>query len=155
VTNKRFYVACTAVVVLSSVLLIAYFLKAVLWFLGGLTASKWSLRGAMALTGRIVWWAVLVIGVLTMLVLMFGERDGPRFGADGLAEFMRLGGGPRIYHPVTPGEFLGVLEFLGYVFSLTGFATFVGYCYVGIETYVETRVGALAAEYILEVAGRV
>lgn len=147
---------CTLITVVSIVLVVAYALKYVAYLVLGLKLT----RRSMALTGRLVWYSILVIGFVTMLitllVLIFGDNRN-----NGVAEAIHFGhwyGGPwnGPWHGPGPGVFdspaalESLFDMLGYVFSLSGFLVFIKYCYMMIETQIELvlrKTGVMILEY--------
>jgi E3 ubiquitin-protein ligase DOA10 len=113
------------ILIVGSVVVVAFTLKYTALLLLGIKLS----RSAFALTTRLVWWAVLVIGCLTMVCLMFsGDNRGD------------VGGVIRGIAQIRPGELDGdVLTFFGHVFSLGGFALFVKTTYREVEQRVRQK----------------
>lgn len=124
----------TIISILTCVIVVAYMIKffALLFF--GLKLT----RSAFALSSRIVWWSVLVIGCVFMLIALFFS-DG-----DGRNSLVNIFQGFQNLHPV-------VVEYFGYTFSLSGFSLFIVYTYNSIRDYFAlllTRCG----QYVLDVS---
>src|SRR5665648_491164 len=113
-------------VIAVTVALVAFFIRAFFYLLLGVKLSK----SAFSLSGKIVWCAVLVVGftfaLISMLALL-GENHNDNAGANGVF---------RAFFDFTSMPNSTFFEFVGYGFSLTGFAMFVlsVYDYVFYQT---------------------
>lgn len=119
-------VVCTILVIVSTVVVVAYFLTFMSWLLFGVAIGG---RASMALTSKIVFQSILVIGFVFMVICLIVaalEDDGPTFDLRGFFDSTRYVDNV-------------VLEFFGYTFSLTGFALFVVKVYDSVKFYLHTR----------------
>lgn len=86
---------------MGSVAIIALLIK---WFTFILIGVQFG-RKTFALTGRLIWWSVLVIGCLTMIATILKDNDNVNFGQFNIGYV--------------------AIEFFGYACSLGGFAVFI------------------------------
>ncbi|MDD4930571.1 MAG: hypothetical protein PHG66_00250 [Candidatus Colwellbacteria bacterium] len=93
---------------------------------------------AFALSGKIVWWSILIIGFTTMIIALIGDRDGDL---------------PVI--PVRNFDFTYIdpyfFEFMGYGFSLMGFGLFIKSVYNWVHIYA-TLLLSVCGQRVLEVS---
>jgi hypothetical protein len=92
-------------------------------------------RSMFALTRRLVWWAILVIGVLTALVALFEDHHG---GAGGGGQMLRAIADTTLRAPPEDAGFM--LQIWGYSLSLGGFGLFAYGVYEAVRLHVEAFV---------------
>ena len=145
-THPACIMALTCIVISTCVILVALLVKWFAWLFLGLQLS----RRTFALTSRLVWWAVILIGTVTMIIttvaiLVENNRGGGGWNLD-------IGGGG--WHvpdfngwawPTSP-----LFEWCGYGFSLSGFLVFASSVYLEVRSKVLAQM-TRAREYVLEV----
>jgi len=93
-----------------SVVLMAWFIRFFSYLLIGVKLT----HRAFSLSGKIVWWAVLIIGFINMIIALHDEdNDGEGVGRTRNLDFRGM--------YIDPYYF----EFMGYGFSLMGFVVFI------------------------------
>ena len=140
-SNKGVSATISAILIVSAVLFVAYFLK---WF-GVLFLGLKSARGVFSLTGKLVWWATMAIGVITLIVLMFSSNDGDN---GNLAALPRLLDGTMIN-----ANYIGLEGLFVYVGNITGIFGFGAFCFLVWKRVQQITTTALEnlGERILEV----
>ncbi len=85
-----------------------------------------------ALSSKLVWWSVLVIGAVTMLVVLLNAADGnvPNFQIPDLHH--------RYFQIESP-----VFDKMGYTFSLSGFAFFIYSVFTTVHKFVHSQAANL------------
>lgn len=124
----------TVLVIVASVAAVVVFLRTALALLAGIKL----LRPVLASTRRLVWWAVLLIGFVTMLVTLFGE-DGPRPQIE-WNDHNRL-----LWHP---DEFATAFNVLGYSFSLVGFCLYIKKVYAAVDRVLAGQLVSLSQRIV-------
>jgi hypothetical protein len=137
--NPILIAALTLITILSAITILAYFIKFFAFLVIGVRLG----RNAFALSGKLVFWAILLIGGITMVVTLFGDQNNnPNINA-----------GPVIHivnDIMTVEGSSSLFTFCGYGFSLMGFAMFIKNVYSYVEKYMRNKMQQLG-EHILEV----
>lgn len=117
ITNPWTITIASILVVVCSVAIVAYFLKFLCYLVLGASAS----RSVFALSGKLVWWAMAIIGIVTLIVCLLASDDR----GDALGAVFRFIG--EIGHePVA-------VQYVGHGLSLTGFGLFCKGVYRGVR----------------------
>jgi E3 ubiquitin-protein ligase DOA10 len=125
--HPLFITILTILIITTTVITIALLLKFFTFLLIGASLG----RSAFALTGRLIWWSILIIGFLTMIVALIKEDVR-----------------------INPGDFRyvdsAIIDIFGYVFSLSGFALFIKNVYGVVRERTHSYMTQLG-EQIMEV----
>jgi magnesium-transporting ATPase (P-type) len=124
---------CTILTIVIAVILMAFLIRFFMFAFIGIQLS----RSAFALSGKIIWWSVLVIGFLTLLCSLFSQDEGANI--NGLDIFVRIGFD-------TPE----LVTYTGYGFSLVGFGMFIKMVYFTVEQFMKEQLDRIG-ERVLEV----
>lgn len=128
--NPFVITGCTVVVTVSTVWIIGLFLKSLLFIFGlGLAASVRS--SVMAVSRKLVWWSVILIGIVTLVVTLFqsveeNAADGPIVDRHTWSFIINV-------LDETINNTTNSLTLLGYVIPLSGFGLFM------VRVYKKTR----------------
>ncbi len=114
----------TILTILLTVVTIALLLKWLAFIFIGVQLG----RNAFALTGRLIWWSILVIGFLTMLAAILKDDTRINFGDLRFVDS-------------------AVIEVFGYAFSLSGFMLFIFNVYESVRK--------LTHSYMLQLGERI
>lgn len=113
----------TFAVIMLSVIIISWFIRFFVYFLIGVKLT----HRAFALSGKIVWWSILLIGFITILAAIYDDRENrieiPNFGD----HLFRI-------HLIRNND-LNFFEYIGYMLSLTGFVIFIKNIYNIVRMY--------------------
>ena len=126
----------TLLAITITVAIVGYFLKYAAFLLFGVRHG----RSVWMLSRQLVWWSILLIGVVTMIMLMIaGARDGNGPALEGIFQV-------NLFHPQAPF----IYEWMGYTFSLGGFGIFIGSVYGSVNKYTNLYL-ARVSRVVLEV----
>lgn len=116
----------TFIIITISVIVVAWFIRFFSYLLIGVKLT----HRAFSLSGKIIWWSILVIGFSTMIIALLSDVDIPY-----------------IDFRLDPYFF----EFMGYGFSLLGFIVFIKSVYNWVHIYA-TLLLDVCGQRVLEVS---
>lgn len=112
ITHKIFVGICSLTIIIMAVAIVAFFIKWLAFLFIGIRLS----HNFFALSGKLVWWSVLLIGAISMICFMFKEGNGPDLQISNLVTFDSY-----------------AFEIFGYGFSVIGFMVFIFSVYNNVE----------------------
>lgn len=131
ITNPITISVVTFAVIMLSVIIISWFIRFFVYFLIGVKLT----HRAFALSGKIIWWSVLLIGFITILLAIYDDRENrieiPNFGDHHFRIY-----DVRIYDDLIFFKYIRcIFEYIGYMLSLTGFVIFIKNIYNIVRMY--------------------
>jgi len=125
------------ITIISTVIITAYFIRAFTFLLLGIKLTK----SSFALSSKIIWWAVCLIGVISMILCLLTDNNSGNINIVG--NVIELFTDIHFHH-------IYVFELFGYTVSLTGFGLFAVNVYSSVHQSMQKLLNKLGNR-VLEV----